>query len=88
MKNVKVLSFMAVSKGRAATEEVVAKRLQGVAAGTIEAVNPDLKTIKELFPHSQAQEETTEEKHSEEAPVAEEETPVDEQENNPFPDEQ
>lgn len=57
MKNVKVLSFMAVSKGRAATEEVVAKRLQGVAAGTIEAVNPDLKTIKELFPHSQAQEE-------------------------------
>ena len=48
---------MAVSKGRAATEEVVAKRLQGVAAGTIEAVNPDLKTIKELFPHSQAQEE-------------------------------
>ena len=57
MKNVKVLSFMAVSKGRAATEEVVAKRLQGVAAGTIEAVNPDLKTIKELFPHSQATEE-------------------------------
>jgi len=36
----------------------------------------------------ESQEETTEEKPSEEAPVAEEETPVDEQENNPFPDEQ
>ena len=48
---------MAVGKGRAATEEVVAKRLQGVAAGTIEAVNPDLKALKELFPHSQATEE-------------------------------
>lgn len=56
-KSVKVLSFMAVSRGRTATEEVVAKRLQGVAAGTIEAVNPDLKTIKELFPNSQATEE-------------------------------
>ena len=56
MKNVKVLAFMAVGKGRAATEEVVAKKLQGVAAGTIEAVNPDLKTIKEFFPHSQATE--------------------------------
>lgn len=36
----------------------------------------------------ESQEETTEEKPSEEAPVAEKETPVDEQENNPFPDEQ
>ena len=36
----------------------------------------------------ESQEETTEENPSEEAPVAEEETPVDEQENNPFPDEQ
>ena len=53
----KTFSFMAVATGRKATEEVVAKRLQGVAAGTIEAVNPDLKTIKELFPHSQATEE-------------------------------
>ena len=53
----KTFSFMAVATGRKATEEVVAKRLQGVAAGTIEAVNPDLKTIKELFPNSQASEE-------------------------------
>lgn len=65
---------MAVSKGRSATEEVVAKRLQGVAAGTIEAVNPDLKTIKELFPRSQATEEpkyvgTTTIKNSKEADV-------------------
>lgn len=73
-KNVKVLAFMAVGKGRAATEEVVAKRLQGVAAGTIEAVNPDLKTIKELFPRSQATDEptyvgTTTVKNSKEADV-------------------
>lgn len=73
-KNVKVLAFMAVGKGRAATEEVVARRLQGVAAGTIEAVNPDLKTIKELFPRSQATEEpkyvgTTTIKNSKDADV-------------------
>lgn len=73
-KNIKVLSFMAVSRGRAATEEVVAKRLQGVAAGTIEALNPDLKTIKELFPNSQATEEpkyvgTTKVKNSKEDDV-------------------
>lgn len=53
----KTFSFMAVATGRKATEEVVAKRLQGVAAGTIKAVNPDLKTLKELFPNSQATEE-------------------------------
>ena len=55
-KDIKVLSFV-VATGRSATEEVVAKRLQGVAAGTIEAINPDLKTIKELFPNSQMTEE-------------------------------
>lgn len=74
MKPTKVLSFMAVAKGREATEEVVAKRLQGVAAGSILAVNPDSKKLKELFPNSQSTKEpeylgTTTVKNSKEVDV-------------------
>jgi hypothetical protein len=48
----------------------------------------EFEAFKAAHGVGESQEETTEEKPSEEAPVAEEETTVDEQENNPFPDEQ
>ena len=49
----------------------------------------EFEAFKAAHGVGEPQEETTEEKPSEEAPVAEEEAPVDEQENgNPFPDEQ
>ena len=49
----------------------------------------EFEAFKAAHGVGESQEKTTEEKPSEEAPVAEEEAPVDEQENgNPFPDEQ
>ena len=48
----------------------------------------EFEAFKAAHGVGESQEETTEEKPSEEAPVAEEETPADGQENNPFPDEQ